>query len=103
MDRPDVVDDDGVHWMDMGSGVLLSWLVDTDERMTGLVHRHPRPDGTPCGSSAIMLDVPGAREDWPDLPLWSVERWDPLTLSPSVLCRACGAHGWVREGRWVEA
>jgi hypothetical protein len=32
--------------------------------------------------------------------LWQVESWDPLTLSPSVLCD-CGDHGYVRNGRWI--
>ena len=26
-----------------------------------------------------------------------------LTLAPSVLCRSCGDHGFVREGKWVSA
>lgn len=38
----------------------------------------------------------------PDRPTWTVESWDPLTISPSVLC-ACGDHGYVRGGQWVPA
>lgn len=34
---------------------------------------------------------------------WQVVSWEPLTLAPSLLCRACGDHGFIREGRWVEA
>lgn len=30
---------------------------------------------------------------------WDVESWEPLTISPSVLC-SCGDHGFVRNGRW---
>lgn len=26
-----------------------------------------------------------------------------LTLSPSLLCTACGHHGFVQQGRWVPA
>ena len=33
---------------------------------------------------------------------WQVQSWDPLTISPSVLCD-CGDHGFIREGRWVPA
>jgi hypothetical protein len=33
---------------------------------------------------------------------WQVESWDPLTISPSVLCD-CGDHGFIRAGRWVAA
>jgi hypothetical protein len=35
-------------------------------------------------------------------PKWTVESWEPLTISPSVLC-SCGDHGFIREGRWVRA
>lgn len=28
---------------------------------------------------------------------------EPLTITPSILCRGCGTHGWVRDGRWVSA
>lgn len=28
---------------------------------------------------------------------------DPLTISPSILCGDCGTHGFVRDGRWVQA
>lgn len=28
---------------------------------------------------------------------------DPLTVEPSILCPDCGTHGFIRDGRWVEA
>jgi hypothetical protein len=42
---------------------------------------------------------------------WDVECWEPLTLSPSLLCKYstdqgktfCGDHGYIREGKWVKA
>ena len=59
--------------------------------------------GNGC-ESAAFFDIPGAREVLgPDRPLWTVESWDPLTLSPSLLCKLCGDHGFIREGRWVPA
>jgi hypothetical protein len=27
----------------------------------------------------------------------------PWTVEPSILCGDCGAHGFVRDGRWVPA
>jgi hypothetical protein len=36
-------------------------------------------------------------------PTWDVVSWFPLELSPSLLCRGCDEHGWVRGGRWVDA
>lgn len=34
---------------------------------------------------------------------WTLEKLEPLTLSPSLLCRQCGHHGFIRDGRWVPA
>ena len=34
---------------------------------------------------------------------WKVEQDEPITLSPSILCKACGDHGFIREGKWVRA
>lgn len=28
---------------------------------------------------------------------------EPLTVEASVLCDACGDHGWFRDGKWVSA
>lgn len=32
-------------------------------------------------------------------PKWTVESWEPLTISPSVAC-SCGDHGFIRGGKW---
>jgi hypothetical protein len=34
---------------------------------------------------------------------WTVESWEPLTLSPSILRTECGCHGFLRDGKWVSA
>ena len=34
---------------------------------------------------------------------WHVDQLEPLTISPSILCYRCRTHGFIREGRWVEA
>jgi hypothetical protein len=34
---------------------------------------------------------------------WDVLSTEPLTLSPSLRCRRCGHHGFIRDGRWVPA
>ena len=45
---------------------------------------------------AVMDPPPGRR--W----AWIVEQVEPLTVSPSILCRSCGEHGFWRDGRWVD-
>lgn len=54
-------------------------------------------------SSFVTFDGEVSRKLEPDRPRWTVESWDPLTISPSVLCRRCGDHGFIRNGKWVPA
>lgn len=68
----------------------------------GAIVSHPRPDGTGTCEGAITFDGPVQRAHDPDRPMWTVEAWEPLTLSPSLLCH-CGDHGFVRAGRWVRS
>lgn len=61
---------------------------------------HSKPDGSPC-EGMIYFDTPIAREHFIG-PYWQVESWEPLTLSPSLLCH-CGDHGFIKAGKWVTA
>lgn len=38
-----------------------------------------------------------------DAEAWTLVSREPLHLEPSLLCRACGDHGWIRGGKWVPA
>jgi hypothetical protein len=72
------------------------------EKFTALIS-HAAPDGTPC-ESAATLDTPVARASgMGGGALWQVVSAEPLTLSPSLLCRRCGDHGFIRESRWIRA
>lgn len=97
--------------IDLGHGHLLRFTVWRPDR-----ELNPQYDGIadidPIGAiidtgngceSAVFFDVPGVRDLFPDRAIWTVESWDPLTLSPSLLCTICKDHGFVREGRWVPA
>jgi len=61
---------------------------------------HLTPKGEQC-QGWIPFDVPSNATLRPDRK-WQVISWEPLTLSPSLLC-ACGDHGFIREGKWVPA
>lgn len=39
----------------------------------------------------------------PQSPKWTVESFEPLTLSPSIHRVECGCHGFIRQDRWVSA
>lgn len=74
--------------------------------IVGAIETHPSAkDGSPCEGS-LFFDVPEVRKTYDSQSQnnrWTVESWDPLTLSPSLLCQACGNHGFIREGKWVPA
>lgn len=89
---------------DAGSGFSYSlWYLDEEHTQPGgICEWHPcpvrddRPEG--AGNFAILpFDVPGT-EQWKVH--WHLEQLLPLTISPSILCRECGFHGFLRAGRW---
>ena len=109
--------------LDLGDGHLLwfvGWCPDRelnpqyrdipDVDRAGAIVSHIARDGSDCMSS-INFDLPELNKAFPNDNRWKVESWEPLTLSPSLLCRAplensqgeCGDHGFVRNGQWVKA
>lgn len=68
-------------------------------RVVGLVEYHRNGDGAWCGGWVGFTNVPG-HGDNAQHQLDSIE---PLTVSPSLQCTRCPAHGFIREGKWVVA
>jgi hypothetical protein len=89
-------DPDG--WIDIGSNVHIHFTQDEAHGEYGLWECHADPNGQPCSGNVFFRGVLPTAE-----PSWIVEKREPLTLSPSIQCRACGHHGFIREGRWVPA
>ena len=87
---------------DIGHGVRISvrrYVADPDRPIGGVYYEHPRPDGSgTCHGWAAIPDKDG----WPEHS-WTLVSEDPLTLIPSLLCRACGHHGHITDGHWVPA
>lgn len=90
---------------DLGYDVYMTRVMDGDSRWIGILEWHEceaAQNDSDSGLSAGGVyfqnapdDVKGAR--------WTLEQEDPLMISPSVLCRGCGLHGFIREGKWVPA
>lgn len=58
---------------------------------------------TPAGEWCVGW-IPFANTAWKaGGETWDVQSLDPLTISPSLLCRGCGSHGFIRGGVWVQA
>lgn len=90
--------------VDLGDDHTLqfwTWHGDAEQQRAGAIVTHRKPDGAWCQGS-IAFDVPISRERAPGRPSWTVHSWEPLTLSPSLVCH-CGDHGFVRDGCWVRA
>lgn len=100
--------------LDLGLGYELTWFGwhpdrelnpqhagHPDIERAGAMIRHRTPLGRWC-SHGVTFELPetevlGVRNRW------RVVSWEPLMLEPSLLCRVCGDHGFVKNGKWVPA
>lgn len=89
--------------IDLGDDHELIFSSYQGEARVGASIKHKKPDGSTCEGWVAFAGRSWARGFEPAIAVWTVEQDEPLTLSPSVLCRACGDHGFVRSGKWVRA
>jgi hypothetical protein len=91
------------NWRDIGHGHRIQVTHVQSDGVRHFVDEHQRPDGQgDCAGSGRILN-PGQARPADGKSYWVVESEEPLTLSPSLLCTACGDHGFVRDGAWVPA
>jgi hypothetical protein len=85
--------------IDIGHGGTIT-LYDFEGEIIGLTEGHKDQQDNPCFG---FVSFKGAR--WADgnEGKWTIVQAKPLTLSPSILCTTCGRHGYIRDGKWVEA
>lgn len=89
-------DEDGATFLDADHAYRFFYQSGSAEP-AGLIESHRLEDGRWCeGSVAFKGSGVGKPE-------WTVVLEDPLTLSPSILCRSCGSHGYIEGGRWRTA
>lgn len=87
-------------WHPLGINVEAAMMMDHLDRYTGLIYRHECGEGRM--DQEILFDLP-----WNNIEMYAgrekykVESWEPLTISPSLGCKKCGLHGWIREGQWT--
>jgi len=89
---------------DIGEGHSILFVNYMGER-AALNDYHRRPDGTLCAGFIPFRGTAYSKqfEGQTSYQAWDVVSENPLTLSPSLLCRACGDHGFIRGGKWVRA
>ncbi len=105
----------------MAERVLPDWAADSQEHVIWLdddnafTWTHTKVEDEPTGGlhwHRIRKDIPDGLSATPGWCVggiffggggWTLERKEPLTISPSLLCRACGSHGFIRDGKWVQS
>jgi hypothetical protein len=88
--------------VDIGEGHRISFREFKGE-VAGIAEYHQKPDGTWCSGWVAFSGSAWAREFKTPINVWQVISREPLSLTPSILCRACGNHGNITNGRWVKA
>jgi hypothetical protein len=98
--------------LDFGNGFTGRWVKWSPDRLIpeNFKRYHDVQD---IEKSALLLtcrhglegvlhpDAPDVRRVFPNANFWTVESWEPLTLNPSIQTGCC--HGYIREGKWVDA
>lgn len=102
VDPADVETYMGPSPVDAGHCVRFRVFFDSGGSPSVVYEQHANSNGDPC-IGALTLVIPGERERNGSTPMWDVVQSEPLTLSPSILCRSCGKHGYIHNGRWEEA
>lgn len=92
--------------LDLGDEHRIVFAEYGGEKRVGGNVMHPPVEGKCSGNGWVAF----AGRAWArkfsgtgDFQSWQVESEEPLTLSPSILCRGCGDHGHIRDGKWVKA
>lgn len=89
----------------IGSEHMLSPFVQQgEETVIGYAVWHHCQEGR-WAAGGVYFDIPQLpariREDGRST--WTLVSSNPLHVEPSILCRACGDHGFIRNGRWEAA
>lgn len=98
--------------LDLGDGHRLYWVGWSPDRALnpqyadmpdieriGAIVEHLDKQGQVC-PGYVGFDVPGVERFGGDRQRWKIESMEPLTLSPSIECKKCKDHGYIRNGRW---
>ncbi len=91
--------------INIGGGHEIEFVSYKNDARAAINDYHIKPDGEPCSGFISFRNGAWAKEfeGNPDHQSWEVQSWEPLTITPSLLCRVCGDHGFITNGRWVKA
>lgn len=89
--------------INLGNGWELSPIVDTDGESVGYLIGGPAAPVCPYPECATVGRCGGLIRTRPTegRPHWTIVTADPLTLTPSIVCKCKGQHGHVVAGQYV--
>jgi hypothetical protein len=90
----------GANAVDIGDGHKIVFA-EYEGEAAGVNVFHQKPDGAWCVGWVSFNGSPWGKQFGNKG--WEVLQREPLTLSPSIQCRACDDHGFIQNGRWVRA
>jgi hypothetical protein len=80
--------------IDIGNDVSIRFLYN-DDYLWGIDYWHN------CINGLRVPDyIPIKGQDRQCEDHWDLVSIDPFTIAPSLLCRRCGHHGFIENGRW---
>lgn len=96
--RPDQTEEE--H--DLGNGTVAVWIVTDDGKVIGLIERHQCYQDRKSGGAVMFTLGYGPTQTW-TVESGTPGNWEGFTISPSIACQTCSHHGWIRDGKWVDA
>jgi hypothetical protein len=89
-------------WLDEHNAIsYVTWRDQPEPYMAIWYHANPSTGAICYGSFAWRNPEPENRDLLLSTEaLWQLVSAEPLTISPSLLCLDCGAHGFIEGGRW---
>lgn len=97
--------DPDMQMNELGHEMYWTRVVDSEGRWIGILEWHEceaAQNDSDAGVSAGGVNFDSA-PDFVKGARWQVQSEDPLTIHPSILCKTCGLHGFIQQGRWVPA
>ncbi len=90
--------------VDLGDNHYISWLSDSDGNKIGFLEWHDcKRDDQFLTAGTVMFDIPEAQAYQSGQARWQLYSLDPIHVEPSIACRSCSNHGFIRNGKWVNA
>jgi hypothetical protein len=83
--------------IDIGDNHWLRWTEREGGQRIGALISHLKSDGSMCWGHIFFTP-------FDNHPTWEFDgNYEAPTFSPSILCRLCNDHGFIREGKWAKA